>query len=498
MIVQGENTIAVRNPVTGAVLERYPVYDTARVAALAERAQAAQGSWAATPVRQRARIIGRWADQVWREQARIVATIRAETGKSTASALQEIAIIDNTAAYYTRRGPGLLRPQTRRSLIPLLQRVRIYQQPHGVVGLITPWNYPFMLPFIDLIPALIAGNTVILKPSECTPLSVRLGVELLREAGLPPDVVQIAYGDGATGIALVDAVDYINFTGSTPVGRAVAQQAAARLIPCSLELGGKDPLIVLRDADMRAAARGLLLGAFESTGQACASIERVYVEAPVYAAFLAEVEHALASLTLGADANAHVGSMTREAELHRVEAHIADALDRGARLLCGGRRRPDLGPLFFEPTLLADCDHSMAVMREESFGPVAAIMPVADAAEAVDRANDSVYGLSGCIYTRDMGRGIGLARRIRAGDISINRPLWGWSTPAAPMGGTGASGLGRRKGIEGLLRFVTPRAIICDSSVWLIPQDLIYTTPLLQGLYRLRRRLLPFLPFLRP
>jgi succinate-semialdehyde dehydrogenase/glutarate-semialdehyde dehydrogenase len=469
------------------------------VQAAVERTRAAQPGWEALGIQARVRLLRRWADMIWADQERLLDTICAETGKARVGAFNELFVFDNTVAYYANRATRILRPQTRRGLFPIFQPVRVHYRPHGVVGFITPWNYPFLLAFCDMIPALVAGNTAVIKPSEVTPFSAHYGVEMLRKAGVPSEVVQLVDGAGETGAALVDAVDYISFTGSTAVGRKVAAQAAQRLIPYSLELGGKDPLIVLRDADLDQAAAGALIGALENAGQVCTSVERVYVEAPVYDAFLDQLMRRINALALGTTYIHHMGSLTNERELLRTEAHIADAVSKGARVLSGGKRRPDLGPLFFEPVILAGVDHSMSVMQEETFGPVVAVMYVADAAEAVRLANDSPYGLSGTIYTRDMRRGEALARQIDSGDVSLNRPLAIWGAAASPMGGQKSSGIGRRGGPEGLLRFVTPQSIVLDRVPRLLfPPDLVHLTPRMRRLIGIRRRIMKFVPFLRP
>jgi acyl-CoA reductase-like NAD-dependent aldehyde dehydrogenase len=406
-------------------------------------------------------------------------------------------VTDATLDYYVRHGPKLLRPHARRPAFPILQRTRVYYKPYGVAGFITPWNYPLLTGFIDLIPAMIAGNTVVVKPSEITPFTAEYAINLMYKAGIPRDVIQIVTGDGRTGEALIDHVDCIAFTGSTAVGRKVALRAAQRLIPYSLELGGKDPLIVLKDADLDLAASGALTGAMENAGQTCVSTERVYVEAPVYDAFVQRVLHYARQMKLGIDNNyeTHVGSLTNERELRRAEEHVRDAVEKGAQVLVGGKPRPDIGPLFFEPTVLVDVNHSMKVMQEETFGPLLPIMRVRDADEAVRLANDNEYGLSACIYTRDLKRGEQLATRIESGDVIINRPQMTFGTIAVPMGGVKSSGVGRRNGPEGLLRFVKSQSIVVDRSLLAKP-SLIQADPLTRfGVSAMRRarRILPFL-----
>jgi succinate-semialdehyde dehydrogenase / glutarate-semialdehyde dehydrogenase len=499
MIQDQPQTLNVTNPVTGEILGRIHVATRSEVQAAVERARAAQPEWQALGLKERIRRLRRWGDWLWQHQEQAFKVICGETGKSKVGAYNEIVINDNVLTYYAYHAPRILRTQPRRALFPFFQRVRVHYKPHGVVGLITPWNYPFLLVCVDLVPALVAGNSVVIKPSEISPLSAQLAVETLIAAGVPPDVVQIVNGQGETGAALVDYVDYVAFTGSTAVGKQVAVRAAERLIPCNLELGGKDPMIVLADADLEKAVNGLLAGGLENAGQMCTSVERVYVEAPIYDDFVDRLAARAHDLILGQGFDAHLGSLTNLAELARVEAQVQDALVKGARVLHGGCRRPDLGPLFYEPTLLADTDHSMAVMQEETFGPVVPIMRVANAEEALRLANANAYGLSAVVYTRDLRHGETLARRIDSGDVGVNRPSVIWGAGAAPMGGQKASGIGRRGGPEGLLRFVTSQAVVLDAvPSALIPPDLMYFTPRMRWLMALRRRLLPFLPFLRP
>jgi succinate-semialdehyde dehydrogenase/glutarate-semialdehyde dehydrogenase len=367
-----------------------------------------------------------------------------------------------------------------------------------VAGFITPWNYPLNNAFIDLIPALIAGNTVLLKPSEITPHTALYTVELMRKVGIPRDVMQVLTGDGSTGAALIEHVDYISFTGSTAVGRKIAARAAERLIPCSLELGGKDPLIVLKDADIELAASGTLVGALENAGQVCVGIERVYVEDAVYDRFIERIKHYAAQLKLGAEdgIHVHVGSLTNERELLRCEAQVADAVARGAQVVHGGKRRPDLGPLFYEPTVLVNVDHDMEVMREETFGPLIPIMRVKDRDEAIRLANDSQYGLSASVFTKDLRLGEQLATRIESGDVNVNCTQWTFGTASVPMGGVKNSGFGRRNGPEGLMRFVRSQSILIDNQLGSKPNLTLLDPVAINTAYFLRK-LRRYIPFLR-
>jgi acyl-CoA reductase-like NAD-dependent aldehyde dehydrogenase len=492
-------TITVINPITNAEIGTVPNSTPEQVRAAVDRARAAQPAWDARGAQARAHLVQQWADVLWRHRDKLIAIIRSETGKTDTGALLEVLVLDLVMNYYARKTPRLLKPQRRRTLVPLAQHARVYYSPFGVVGLITPWNYPYLNGLLDLIPALVAGNTVVLKPSEITPFTALRAVELAHQVGIPADVIQVITGDGATGAALVDEVDYVAVTGSTATGRKIAQRAAARLIPYTLELGGKDAAIILDDADPDHAALGVLQGALENAGQTCVSVERVYVLDALYDRFIARLEHHVSRMNVSGKAGrgVHMGSMTNDREIERCEAQIADAVAKGARVLLGGKRRPDIGPRFFEPTILVDVDHSMAVMQEETFGPLIPVMRVKSAEEAVALANDNVYGLSSSIFAADLQRAEALAQQIQAGDTSINRAQWVFSSPTLPMGGRGQSGTGRRGGPEGLYRFVTPHSVLVDHR-WVTNRTLTHLDPLLYRLLVWTRPLLKWFPFLRP
>jgi len=496
--VGSPDQIAVKNPVTGATLGSIPIMTAEQVRAAAARARAAQPAWEQRVVKERAALLQKWGDLLWEDQKTAVQTVRAETGKNEIGAWLEVVVLDTIVSYYAHHAPRLLRPQTRRSLFPGKQTARVYYKAHGVCGFITPWNYPLNNAFIDLLPALIAGNSVLLKPSEITPLTAVYAVELMVKAGIPTDVIQIVSGDGRTGAALIDQVDYISFTGSTATGRKIAMRAAERLIPCSLELGGKDPLIILKDVDIDLAASGTLIGALENAGQVCISTERVYVEDAIYDRYIERIRHYANQLVMGSGDGygVHVGSLTNERELLRAENQVKDALEKGAELVYGGKRRPDLGPLFFEPTILANVNHDMLAMREETFGPLIPIMRVKDADEAIRWANDSEYGLSAAVFTKDLKRGEAIATRIESGDVCVNTTQWTFGTPSLPMGGVKHSGMGRRNGPEGLMRFVKPQSILVDNQLMTKP-NLTLGDPQAIKIFLLLRRIRRALPFLR-
>ncbi|MCA9912247.1 MAG: aldehyde dehydrogenase family protein [Anaerolineae bacterium] len=491
---QTANLIPVTNPVSGEIIGEIPVTLPEGVTEAVERARRAQSAWGALRVEERARLLTRWRTLLWDRQEEGIEILRRENGKTEASALLEFAIVDNIAGYYITHGANILKPENRRALFPIFQAAHVYHKPHGVVGIITPWNYPLMLLFVDAFAALIAGNCVVAKPSEITPFIADWGVELLREAGIPQDVMQLVHGDGSTGAALVEQVDYLQFTGSTRVGRMIGKRCAERLIPYSLELGGKDPAIVLSDVDPKQVAVSLMQGAFENAGQACISIERVYVEEAIYDPLVEALQVYAPQMTLGTGENATMGSLTNENELRRTQAHIADALEKGATLLSGGNPRPDLGPLFFEPTILVNVDHTMDVMREETFGPVLPLMKVRDEREAIRLANDSHYGLSGTVFGKDLARAEAVAIQIDSGDININRPGFAFGTPALPIGGQKESGMGRRNGKEGLLKYTASQSIMIDK-MFVAEESLVIASPFAMQAHRLVRLLRKLLPF---
>jgi acyl-CoA reductase-like NAD-dependent aldehyde dehydrogenase len=343
----------------------------------------------------------------------------------------------------------------------------------GVVGFIVPWNYPLNLAITDAVPALMAGNTAVLKPDAQTSLTALWAVGLLREAGLPADVFTVVTGDGpVVGPAVGERVDFLMFTGSGRTGRLVARQAAERLIGCSLELGGKNPMIVLRDADLEKAVDGAVRGCFAAAGQICVSIERIWVHDSIWDAFLERFVERTKALRLGAafDYSIDVGSLASERQMQTVQQHVSDALEQGARLLAGGRARPDLGPLFYEPTILADVRPGMKLHAEETFGPVVSVYPFASEVDAIDQANNSRYGLSASIWTRDTRRGARLAQKIRAGSVNVNEAYAAtWGSVDSPIGGMKESGLRSRHGAEGILKFTESQTVAVQRVIPIAP-----------------------------
>src|SRR3954453_10993474 len=461
----GPDTIEVTNPATGEVIRSVPVVAPQDVAPLVARARAAQPAWEALGYDGREKLLRRAQKWVVDHSDDLVRTIVAETGKTWEDAqLAEVAYAANAFGFWGKQAPHFLADERIRSSNPFVagRKLRVRYRPVGVVGVIGPWNYPLTNSVGDCVPAMAAGNAVVLKPSEVTPLTSLLVAEALREVGLPEGVFQVATGRGDTGQALIDAVDMVMFTGSTATGRKVMARAAETLTPVSLELGGKDPMIVLADADLERAANAAVYYSMQNGGQTCISIERVYVEAPVYDEFVQRVTEKTAKLRQGAPNGAgsiDVGAITFPPQLEIVERHVQQARDAGARITTGGHAHTDHGR-FFEPTIIADADHSMTAMREETFGPTLPLMKVADADEAIRQANDSPYGLGASIFTGDLKRGDALARRIQAGAVCINDAAVNYLALELPMGGWKESGLGVRHGVAGLRKYTRQQAVM--------------------------------------
>jgi len=455
--------VEVCAPFTGAVIGSVPLGHGEDLERAIGAARAAQSAWAAQPHRERARIFLRFHDLLLQRQDEVLDLIQLETGKARAHAFEEVLDTAVVARYYARRAKRFLRPRWRKGALPLLTHTTEVRVPVGVVGFITPWNFPLTLGITDAIAALLAGNTVVLKPDLQTSFTALWAVNLLREAGLPSDAFCVVTGDGpVAGQALADRADYLMFTGSGQVGRSIAAKAGARLVGCSIELGGKNPLIVLADADLKSAAAGAVRACFAGAGQICISAERVYVHQAVYTDFLEMFADRTRGIRLGAayDYSMEVGSLTTAAQLAKVEEHVQDAVGKGASIVAGGRPRPDLGPLFFEPTILTGVTDGMRVFSEETFGPVVSVYSVNSEEEAIQRANATPYGLSASIWTRNARRGAKLARAIRAGSVNVNEGYAAaWGSVDSPIGGMKESGVGARHGAEGILKFTEPQTI---------------------------------------
>jgi acyl-CoA reductase-like NAD-dependent aldehyde dehydrogenase len=462
----GRTQIAVENPATGEVIAHVPDMTAEEVTELARRARAAQPAWEALGFDGRGQILKRMQRWVIDNADRVVGTICSETGKTYEDAqIAELAYGAAAFGFWADKAPRYLADERIRSSSIFVKgkRLVLRYRPVGLVGVIGPWNYPLTNSFGDCIPALAAGNSVILKPSEITPLTSLLLAKGLAECGLPDDVFAVATGRGATGAAVVDEVDMIMFTGSTATGRKIAVRAAERLIPASLELGGKDPMIVLADANIERAANHAAYYSMFNCGQTCISIERCYVEAPIYEEFVARVTEKVRAIRQGVPAgpgSVDVGSMTFPPQVETVERHVEDARERGAKVLTGGQRGQTTG-YWYEPTVLVDVDHDMACMREETFGPTLPIMKVADAEEAIRLANDSEYGLCAAVFSRDASRGEAVARRVNAGAVTVNDALVNYTALELPMGGAKpGSGVGYRHGPGGIRKYCRQQSLL--------------------------------------
>jgi succinate-semialdehyde dehydrogenase / glutarate-semialdehyde dehydrogenase len=450
-------------PYNAQPIARIPQCTAADVEAAFRRARRAQARWVGTPVRERASLLLRLHDLVLDRRSEITDLICWESGKARKDAYEEPVHVALTARYYGRTARAHLDPRRVAGVLPGLTRVDLNRVPKGVVGVISPWNYPFSLGLADGLPALLAGNAVVLKPAAQTTLSALLGARLLEEAGFPPDLWQVVAGDGpGIGQELVARSDFLCFTGSTATGRQVGAQCAARLIGCSLELGGKNPMLVLRDADVDRAAEGAVRASYSSAGQLCVSVERLFVADQVYdrflRRFLARVE--AMELRSGPAWGSDMGTLVSQQQLDAVAAHVADARAKGARVLTGGRARPDLGPYYYEPTVLEGVTPEMDCFADETFGPVVSVYRFGDEADAVARANDGHLGLNAAIYSQDGARARTLARQIRCGTVNINEGYAAtFASIEAPMGGMRESGLGRRQGAEGIARYTDVQSV---------------------------------------
>ncbi len=467
------------NPATGARIAEVSASTRAHAEAALVRARAAQPAWGALSHSVRADTLRRLARAI-RDDPQLTEILIAESGKPhyEAEGIEVFYTLEVTRYYTGRSGRRALRDEVRRPFAFAYKRARIVQHPRGVVGVIGPWNWPLLNNFADCVAPLMAGNAVILKPSEWTPMTSLRIAELWRTLGLPTDIFQVLPGRGDVGQVLGELCDMIFFTGSQNTGRKVAARCGERLIPCVLELGGKSPLIVLSDADLPAAARAAVWSGFAHSGQVCIRTERVLVEESVAERFTELCRIEVEALRQGAakppeqDDGIDVGAITFPPQVTRAESQIADAVARGARVIAGGERRKDLGGgTFFRPTILADVTPTMDVSREETFGPVLPIIRVRDAEEALRVANASPLGLSGSIWTRDVARGRALARRLEVGSVCVNDVLVNYFVVEAPLGGVKASGLGVRHGPEGLRQFCRLETIIEDHPLlrWVSP-----------------------------
>jgi succinate-semialdehyde dehydrogenase/glutarate-semialdehyde dehydrogenase len=455
--------ITIVSPATGAAIGVVPHATEEDLELAVQRARFVQRSWVTRSARERAAVLLRFHDLVLDRRAEGMDLLQLEGGKARRDALEEVHETANAARYYGRASPWHLRPRLRRGALPILTDAREYHRPHGVVGVIAPWNFPLILGITDALPALAAGCGVVVKLDSHTPYSGLWAAGLLDKAGLPPGLLALVTGSGARlGPPLIERVDYVMFTGSTRVGREVAARCAERLVECSLELGGKNAMLVLDDANVERAAEGARKGSFSHGGQMCVGMERIYVHEDVYEPFTERFVALAKRMRLGAgfDYGSEMGSLLSQQQLETVSAHVADAVAKGATVLAGGRARPDVGPFFYEPTVLAGVTPEMALYAEETFGPVVSLYRVRSDDEAVELANQSRYGLHFSVWTGDPSRGRAVARRLEAGSVNVNEAYGAaWSSIGARMGGVKDSGLGRRHGGHGIEKYTEPQTV---------------------------------------
>jgi acyl-CoA reductase-like NAD-dependent aldehyde dehydrogenase len=456
------------NPATGEVLGEFESTTEAAVLEAVGRARTAQPNWNDLGVRRRIAILRDFQRRLHEKKSEIAAAITHEAGKPRTEALvTEVLVVLDAVRFLIENAHRLLRdePVPHGNLATKLKLGKLIREPYGVIGIISPWNYPFSIPATETVAALVAGNAVVLKPSELTPLvALELG-GLLHAAGVPPDIFQVIVGDGATGAALIQSpIDKLIFTGSVATGRRIAAIAGERLLPVLLELGGKDPMLVLDDANIDVASSAAVWGAFVNAGQACLSVERCYVHRSLYESFLAACVEKTKRLKVGYGEDDHtdVGPMIHERQLQIVESQVEDAVARGARVLAGGARYPELGRNFYLPTVLSDVSPEMRIAREETFGPVLPIAAFDSDEEALRLANDSEFGLAASVWTRDRARGECLARRIQAGTVMVNDVISCFGISEAPHGGWKSSGIGRAHGRFGLEEMVRLKYVDID------------------------------------
>jgi succinate-semialdehyde dehydrogenase / glutarate-semialdehyde dehydrogenase len=484
----------LRSPLTGGVVGALPTSTAADVEVGAQLAHRAQAEWAARRIEERAGLLLDFHDHLLDERDYFLDILQSD-GKDRLSAANEVLHVALTARYYGRTARRYLRSERGGGLLPLLTRVDRHYVPKGLVGIIGPWNYPLTMAISDGLAALVAGNAIMLKPDHQTPLAALAAVELLRRTGLPPDLWQVVHGRGTVvGRELIDVSDYVCFTGSTATGRTVAAQCAHRLIGCSLELGGKNPMVILDDADIEAAATCAVRASFFNAGQTCLATERIYVAESRFEPFIRSFVARTQEIRLGnaPDFEHDMGSLMNHAQLDRVSAHVEDARAKGATVLTGGRRRADLGELFYEPTILAGVTAEMDCYTEETFGPVVSLYPVIDDDEAVARANDSEYGLNASVWTSDHDRGRRVASKIKCGTVNVNEGFAATlGSIDAPMGGMKNSGLGRRQGRDGVRRFVEVQSVATQIGIPLAPSrgvDGKSFTSLMTGVLRIMKK----------
>ncbi len=451
------------SPINGQPLGAIPQSSEDDIVEAFARARRAQAAWARVSLDDRSAMMMRLHDLVLDRQEEIIDIAVWESGKSRKDAYLEVYHVALTARYYARTAHRHLDTNRVMGVVPGATRVDVNRVPKGVVGIISPWNYPFTMAICDGLPALIAGNAVVAKPDSQTMLTALVGVQLLRDAGFPEDLWQVVAGPGSrVGTSIIGKADYVCFTGSTATGKRVAAGCAERLIGCSLELGGKNPILILRDASIERASEGAVRATFSNAGQLCVSTERLLVADEIYDRFVDRFVARTEAMTLGAghDWAIDMGSLISQDQLDTVTAHVEDAVAKGARVLTGGKPRPDLGPFYYEPTILADVTPEMTCYSNETFGPVISIYRFADETEAIAKANEGSYGLNAAIFSQDGKRARAIAREIKCGTVNINEAYGAtFASIDSPMGGMRESGMGRRQGAEGIHRYTESQSV---------------------------------------
>jgi succinate-semialdehyde dehydrogenase/glutarate-semialdehyde dehydrogenase len=492
--------MVVDQPFTGAPLGSVPRCTPDDVKLAIQRAREAQKSWRQTSFAERKRILLRYHGLLLDRQDEIIDLIQLESGKARRHAFEEI--LDNTVVsrYYANTAEEHLSSHRRAGAFPVLTQTSEHRYPVGVVAIISPWNYPLALSVGDAIPALAAGNGVVIKPDSQTPFTCLWGFELLEEAGLPRGLVQVVTGSGSElGTPMIEGSQYVMFTGSTATGRKVAEQAGQQLIGASMELGGKNAMIVCEDAQMSRAVDGAERALFSNSGQLCISIERLFVHESIADEFterlVARIRNMKLGTSLGYDCD--MGSLISQDQLDTISEHVDDATSKGAEVLAGGKARPDLGPYFYEPTLLRKVEDGMTLFRDETFGPVVSISRFSSEDEVVERANDSDYGLNFSVWTADTKRGVQLGRRLEAGTVNVNEAYAAaWASVDAPMGGMKSSGLGRRHGAEGIQKYTEVQTIAVQRLIPIAPPPRVPQKVWAKAM-TVSLRLLRYLPFVK-
>ncbi|MDT8068772.1 MAG: aldehyde dehydrogenase family protein [Terriglobia bacterium] len=474
-----------RNPATGELLSEHPIAPADEVRASVLRARAAQPAWNALGINRRIAVLRKFQKLLLRDRESLARKITAEAGKPLVeSLLSEVIVALDAARFCAENVHRALRVEAVNHGNPVLRkRARLIYEPVGVLGIISPWNYPFSTPTTETLAALVTGNTVVLKPSELTPTSALELQRLLHESGVPRDAFAVVLGDGSTGAALIESpIDKLIFTGSVATGKRVAEAAGRRLLPVVLELGGKDPMLVLDDADVEVASSAAVWGAMMNAGQTCLSVERCYVHRKIFDLFVAACAEKILRLKVGngADPATDVGPLISEKQLQIVESQIEDARSRGAKILAGGKRLTELGPNFYAPTLITGVTSEMRIMQDETFGPVLPIIPFSTDTEAVRLANASEFGLSASVFSKNNTRAETIARQLHAGAVLVNDVVVSFAIPEAPHGGTRVSGIGRTHGLLGMREMLNPKYIATDSipgmkKVWWYPYGAAFT-----------------------